>query len=200
MAPSDTETVGLVEPRTREIALSAGTIEYQDTGGEGPVDRAAARPADGRLALGRTSSPTRWLPAHRPDAPARRPSPRHGPRRRPVAARPWRGWWWSSSSASTSRTSRWSATTRAARWSSSSRAMSPAERGPHRAGLLRRVRQLPARPDRQDTGAGRQAPTGVVRAVYAADALAAAAAAPARVRMADHARRRRHRRAGSSRS
>ena len=37
MAPSDTKTVGLVEPSTREIALSAGTIEYQDTGGEGPV-------------------------------------------------------------------------------------------------------------------------------------------------------------------
>jgi pimeloyl-ACP methyl ester carboxylesterase len=37
MAPSDTKTVDLVEPRTREIALSAGTIEYQDTGGEGPV-------------------------------------------------------------------------------------------------------------------------------------------------------------------
>ena len=37
MAPSDTKTVGLVEPRTHEIALSAGTIEYQDTGGEGPA-------------------------------------------------------------------------------------------------------------------------------------------------------------------
>jgi pimeloyl-ACP methyl ester carboxylesterase len=37
MASSDTKTVGRVEPRTREIALSAGTIEYQDTGGEGPV-------------------------------------------------------------------------------------------------------------------------------------------------------------------
>ena len=37
MAPSDTKTVDLVEPRTREIALSAGTIEYQDTGGEGQV-------------------------------------------------------------------------------------------------------------------------------------------------------------------
>ena len=37
MASSDTKTVGLVEPRTREIALSAGTIEYQDTSGEGPV-------------------------------------------------------------------------------------------------------------------------------------------------------------------
>jgi pimeloyl-ACP methyl ester carboxylesterase len=37
MGSSDTKTVGLVEPRTREIALSAGTIEYQDTGGEGPV-------------------------------------------------------------------------------------------------------------------------------------------------------------------
>jgi pimeloyl-ACP methyl ester carboxylesterase len=37
MAPADTETAGLVEPRTREIALSAGTIEYQDTGGDGPA-------------------------------------------------------------------------------------------------------------------------------------------------------------------
>src|SRR6476620_9557127 len=37
MAPSETRTAGLVEPRTREIALSAGTIEYQDTDGEGPV-------------------------------------------------------------------------------------------------------------------------------------------------------------------
>ena len=37
MAPSDTKTVGLIEPRTHEIAVSAGTIEYQDTGGEGPV-------------------------------------------------------------------------------------------------------------------------------------------------------------------
>ena len=37
MAPSDTKTVGLVEPRPREIALSTGTIDYEDTGGEGPV-------------------------------------------------------------------------------------------------------------------------------------------------------------------
>jgi hypothetical protein len=38
----------------REIELSAGTIEYVDTGGKRPHCGAVARVDDGRLAVGRT--------------------------------------------------------------------------------------------------------------------------------------------------
>ena len=62
-----------------------------------------------------------------------------------------------------------------------------------RAGLLRRVRQLPARPDREDAGADRQAPARAVRAVHAADAAQSGPPAAARLRLADQTRRRRHR-------
>ena len=53
--------------------------------------------------------------------------------------------------------------------------------------LVRRVRQLPARPDRTYAGALREAPAAAVRAVHAADAAAGGAAAAGRVRLADEA-------------
>jgi pimeloyl-ACP methyl ester carboxylesterase len=59
--------------------------------------------------------------------------------------------------------------------------------------LLRCVRQLPARTDRQDARARRHTPAADVRAVHAADAAPGAAAAPDRVRVADVAGRRCHR-------
>ena len=54
--------------------------------------------------------------------------------------------------------------------------------------LLRGVRQLPARPDRQDARTRREAPAHFVRAGHSADAGPAAASAPERVRMADQTR------------
>src|SRR6266540_5128380 len=58
---------------------------------------------------------------------------------------------------------------------------------------MRRVRQLPARLDGTDAGADREAVAPAVRSVHAADAAEAAPATADRVRMADQARRRRHR-------
>src|SRR6266536_2256958 len=61
--------------------------------------------------------------------------------------------------------------------------------GPVGARLLQRVRQLPARADRQDAGAVRQAVPGHVRAVRAAAAATAGPVAADRVRLADQAGR-----------
>ena len=188
---------------TRQIELSAGTIEYEDTGGEGPAIVLLRRPHDGRLAVGgrdRRSVPR--APVRRTDAAARRASPRNARRRRSVAAR---------ARAARLRVPRPPRTGRRhARRQRHRRGARPAARRrrrharrPDRARLLRRVRELPAGPDRQDAGADRQALADDVRAVHAADAPAAAQAAPPRLRLADHARRRRHRpldQAGPARS
>ena len=193
MAPSDTTTVGLVEPRAREIALSAGTIEYEDTGGEGPVivllpgllmdaslwdDVIADLARDHRCIV-----PTLPLGAHRHGMHADADLSPRGLARLVAEL-----------------LDRLDLDDVTLVGNDTGGALvqllagdAAAARRPDRAGLLRRVRQLPARPDRQDAGADRQAPAGAVRAVHAADAPAAAPAAPARVRLADEARRRRHR-------
>ena len=177
-----------------EIELSAGTIEYDGHRRRRPGARAAARAADGRLAVGRTWSPS-WPPT---TAAWRRRCrwARTGTRCAPDADLSLPG------------IARLVAEfldrldlhdvtlvgndTGGALVQLLMRRRRRARR-PGRAGLLRRVRQLPARADRQDAGAGRQAAAGAVRAVHAADAAAAGAAAADRVRVADQARRRRHR-------
>ena len=53
-ASGDTERAAWHYPGTgmREVELSAGTIEYVDTAGDGPVLVLAARADDGRVAVG----------------------------------------------------------------------------------------------------------------------------------------------------
>lgn len=176
-----------------QIELSAGTIDYQDTGGDGPtlvllhgllMDASLWDDVITDLSIDhRCVAPTLPLGAHRhpmrPNADlslrgiARLVAElidRLGPaRRHPRRQRHRRG------ARPTAR-----------------RRRHPA-REPDRSRLLRRIRQLPPGSHRQDAGADREAPARDVRPVHAADAPAATAPAPDRVRVADQARRRRHR-------
>ena len=137
-----------------------------------------------------------WPVDHRvrdADAALGRASPCDEHRRRPVTARNRPPGQRNSSTGSICATSPWSAMTPAGRSSNCSLVTGTRAGRTDRAGLLRRVRQLSARPDRKDVGADRQTPARVVRALHAADAAAAGPATPARLRVADQARGRRHR-------
>ena len=58
-----------------ELELTAGTIEYEDTGGDGPGAGAARRAGDGRLGVGPVVDDLRARPSlRRPDAAAGRAS------------------------------------------------------------------------------------------------------------------------------
>ena len=86
-----------------EVELTAGTIDYEDTGGEGPVLVLLGGGLDGRVGVGSG----RRRPARAITAASCRPCPlgahrqADAPRRRPLAERLRRGWSASCSSAST---------------------------------------------------------------------------------------------------
>ena len=143
----------------KEIELSAGTIEYEDTGGDGPVARAAARADDGRLAVGRRDRrPVRRSPVRRADAAARaRTATRcdaDADLSLPGIAR-----------LVAEFLDRLDLRDVTLVGNDTGGALVQLLMGdgtaagrPGRARLVRRVRQLPARPDRQDARARRQAP------------------------------------------
>ena len=155
---------------------------------------AAARADDGRLAVGRghrravRRSTGAWHRRCRSARIATRCTPT------PTCRCPGSpGWSRSSSTASICTTSPWSATTPAGRSSSCSSRDGAARVGRIVLASCDAFDNFPPGPDRQDAGADRQTPARDVRAVHAADAAAAGPAAPARVRLADQARGRRHR-------
>ena len=172
-----------------EVELSAGTIEYQDTGGEGPpivllhgllMDATLWEEVVGELSPDyRCIAPTLPLGAHRQamrgDADLSLP----GIARLLVERLD-------------CTTSRSSATTPAAARPAPGRRRGRRHRA-DRARLLRGVRQLPSRCHRQDASADRQARAQPLRPVHAADAVPSAQTDASRLRLADEARRRHHR-------
>ena len=161
MAPSDTEEDG--RPRRAEHARDRTLRRDDRVPGHRrrrPGDRAAARPADGCLALGRGGrrapidhrcvAPTLPLGAHR-----------HGMGAdADLSPRGLAGWSSKFLERLELETSPWSATTPAVPSSNSHRRW-PGAGQPDRARLLRRVRQLPARPDRPNAGpTGKLPPAG----------------------------------------
>ena len=137
-----------------ELELTAGTIEYEDTGGDGPGAGAARRPGDGRLGVGSDGrGAASRSPLRRPHAAAGRAPQADGRGRRPLAARASRTW----SRELLERLELRGGDARAerSRGGAGAGGREPRARGAAGDHLVRGLRELPAGPARQEHAADR---------------------------------------------